>query len=246
MAKVNNSKANKFYLEQGYYLHHHPIFSDVKFNNLTKIFEDLNEKNKSSKIDLMDTPHFSNSKLLDYLLDEQVLDLVENFIGPNIGLWSSHFISKEPFKGKVTPWHEDTAYWKGRFDKMDKIVTIWLAIDDTDKENGCMKVIPKSHLNVNELKYENVNTDKNIFNEQIVSVNESNAVYLGIKKGHCSLHDGRIVHGAEGNESSRRRCGYTMRYFSQSMKYDEKHPYSKGYKLWHCRGTNFHNNPVEN
>ena len=60
--------------------------------------------------DEFDTPHFGDRRLLDYLLAPTVLDLVECIIGPNIVLWSSHFISKDPYIGRATPWHEDSTY----------------------------------------------------------------------------------------------------------------------------------------
>ena len=96
--------------------------------------------------DEFDTPHFQDRRLLDFLLAPQVLDLVECIVGPDILLWSSHFISKDPLTGRATPWHEDSAYWMGRLDRYDKIVTVWLALDDVDRDNGCMQVIPGSHL----------------------------------------------------------------------------------------------------
>ena len=57
-----------------------------------------------------------------------MLDTVEPLVGPDIALWTSHFISKDPYTGRATPWHEDCAYWNGRFDTYDRIVTVWLAL----------------------------------------------------------------------------------------------------------------------
>ena len=57
----------------------------------------------------MDVPHFKHPELFEWLLADEVLDFVEAFIGPDIALWSSHFISKPPGDGKRVPWHEDSA-----------------------------------------------------------------------------------------------------------------------------------------
>ncbi len=235
----------KQYDKNGYYLFHKPVFSSEKFEELKSIFETLYKKNKKSDTDLMDVPHFKDARLLDFLMNAHVLDLVETFIGPNIGLWSSHFISKEPLIGKATPWHEDSAYWEGRFDKMDGIVTLWLALDKSDKENGCMKVIPETHHH-GFSEYEDVDQSENIFHNQIKGVDNSNAVYFELNPNECSFHEGRIIHGAKANKSMRRRAGFTMRYFSQEMRYITNNPRNKGHRLWHCRGENIHGNPVEN
>src|SRR5690606_7534102 len=132
--------------QNGYYLHAGPVFAPAKFARLCEIFEGLlANKGADVRADQLDTPHFHTPELLEFLLDEDVLDLVEPLIGPDIGLWSSHFICKEPSIGRATPWHEDSAYWEGRFDTFSGIVTIWLAIDPADRANGCMKVIPGTH-----------------------------------------------------------------------------------------------------
>ncbi|GLX71006.1 phytanoyl-CoA dioxygenase family protein [Paenibacillus glycanilyticus] len=224
-----------YYRNNGYLLHQKPLFSPEKMLELSTIFEEqwaaVGRKLNSE----LDTPHFRDERLLKFLLSDEVLDLVEPLIGPNIGLWSSHFIAKEPLVGKQTPWHEDSAYWKGRLDRMDKIVTVWLAIDPSNKENGCMRVIPGTHTN-GFSEYESVNEDNNIFGSQIKNINESEAVYFELEPGECSLHDSRIIHGAAANTSPFRRCGYTMRYFSTEARViPEKNP---GFKVWLARGEN--------
>jgi ectoine hydroxylase-related dioxygenase (phytanoyl-CoA dioxygenase family) len=169
--------------------------------------------------------------------------LVEPIIGPNIGLWSSHFISKDPFTGRETPWHEDSAFWNGRLSSYEKIITIWLAIDPADSENGCMRVIPGTHKN-GFSEYKPVDTQTYTFEKSISSVDESKAVYFELAAGECSLHDSRIIHGAKANKSPRRRCGYTMRYFStEALVYPER---NANHKIWLARGKDLAGNKFEN
>jgi Phytanoyl-CoA dioxygenase (PhyH) len=232
-----------FYREQGYLLPEDALFSAEKFARLKAIFEEtLADKDENLRADLLDTPHFKDERLFEFLLDEDVLDIVERFIGPNFGLWSSHFICKEPRIGRATPWHEDSAYWNGRFENFSNIITIWLAIDPSLKINGCVKVIPGTHL-TGDSEYVEVDLENNTFDAEIKKVDDSKAVYFERQPNQYSLHDSRIIHGADANESELRRCGFTMRYFSQDMKYiPEARP---GFRIWHCRGENIHNNPVE-
>lgn len=221
------------------------MFSDSALERLNNIFEDLVRRNPDKRTDELDTPHFKNEKLFDFLLDKKVLDLVEDLIGQDIGIWSSHFISKEPGSGRRTPWHEDGAYWKGKFDRMDKIVTIWLALDDSDIENGCMGVIPGSHKNEYSSYHLLDDLNHNTFKEEIddSGLDLSKVIWFELKKGQCSLHDSRIIHGAKANTSSRRRCGYTMRYFSLGMKF--KQSAAPGHRIWYARGENKAGNPLE-
>lgn len=226
--------------KNGYLLPDEKLFDDETFGRLKEIFERLNRDGKE-----LDCPHFNYPELLEFILSEHVLKHVRPLLGPNVGLFASHFICKEPFLGKATPWHEDSAYWKGRFDRWDAIVTIWLALDDVDEVNGAMKVIPGTHL-VEGAEYEDVDVETNIFREQIVKIDDGKAVTFCREAGQFSMHDSRIYHGADANTSSRRRCGYTMRYFSQDMKYVTDFKGNSNHKLWHCCGENPHGNPSVN
>ena len=122
--KVLTAEQRTFYKEKGYLLTNKPLFGEEKFAILYQIFEELLNSKGNTKGDELDVPHFAENRLFDFLMADEVLDIVEDLIGPNIGLWSSHFICKEAYSGNRTPWHEDSAYWKGRFDRYDDIVTI--------------------------------------------------------------------------------------------------------------------------
>ncbi|WP_127586371.1 phytanoyl-CoA dioxygenase family protein [Paenibacillus koleovorans] len=231
------------YRKNGYHIYKKQVFSADKLARLTGLFEEQLALKGKKLSDELDTPHFRDERLLEFLLADEVLDLVEPIIGPNIGLWSSHFICKDPLVGRATPWHEDSAYWKGRLTGFTRIVTVWLAIDRSNQENGCMRVIPGTHEN-GFSDYEDVDGSKNLFSTQIKNIDESSAVYFELERGECSLHDSRIIHGAKANLSPHRRCGYTMRYFSTEDKViPEKNP---NFKIWLARGRDLAGNPFVN
>jgi ectoine hydroxylase-related dioxygenase (phytanoyl-CoA dioxygenase family) len=225
-----------FYRENGYLLYHQPLFSAEKFERLRGIFEEHLAEKGDTLSDELDTPHFRDPRLLEFLLSDEVLDLVEPITGPNIALWSSHFICKDPFTGRATPWHEDSAYWQDRLEKHEGIVTVWLALDRSTKENGCMRVIPGTHRN-GFSSYAPVDMKDNTFHSEITDeIDESKAVYFELEPNECSLHDARIVHGATPNRSPYRRCGYTMRYMPASNRMIPER--NRGHRLWLARGTN--------
>ena len=228
------------YNEKGYVLPKDNVFSDQDFHRLKAIFEEDLEQYGADNLDVI---HFRDARLLEFLLSDQVLDLVEPLIGPDIGLWSSHFICKQPKIGKATPWHEDSAYWNGRTSTMEGIVTVWLAIDRAFPENGSMGVLPGTHSG-GFSEYERVDKNENIFETQIVGVDESEAVYFTLEPNQCSLHEARIIHGAKPNTSEFRRCGYTMRYFPLTTPvYPER---NVGHKICLARGIDRAGNTLEN
>lgn len=231
------------YARDGYTLVKQPLFAPDKFARLRAIFEENLAREGSGGMDMI---HTRDARLLEFLLSAEVLDLIEPVVGPNIGLWASHFISKDPKTGKATPWHEDSSYWNGRTSTMEGICTVWLAIDEATRENGCMAVIPGSQQG-GFSEYEAVaDAAGNIFPTQIKAdqVDEAQAVYFELRPDECSLHEARIMHGARANTSDKRRAGYTMRYFPTTTKvYPEK---NIGHALWLARGMDVAGNVYEN
>jgi hypothetical protein len=229
MNSICSSKASltseqlEHYRREGYIIYKRPVFSEQKFDMLRFHF---NEKvaNLPSHVrpESMDVPHFTDTKLFDWLFSEEVLDLVEPILGPDIALFSSHFICKPKGDGKRVPWHEDSAYWKGILDPME-VVTVWLAIDPSTKENGCMYVIPRTHGH-GFSDYGPVDPTKNVFKNEILPSqrDDSKAIACELAPNECSLHNAKLMHGSEPNTSNIRRCGYTMRYISTAVKFDEE------------------------
>jgi hypothetical protein len=230
----------------GYLLPHRQLFSPEKLDALEGIFDEHLSDKGSKLSDELDTPHFRDPRLLDYLLSDEVLDLVEPLVGPDIALWTSHFISKDPFTGRSTPWHEDSAFWNGRLSAYDHIVTVWLALGPSNRTNGCMRVVPGSHLEGG--FHDNyVATDMSVqtFHAEIPDVDESQAVDFELERGEFSMHDGRIVHGAKPNTSPIRRTGYTMRYFPASVRVLPVEQ-NAGWKIWLARGKDTAGNTYVN
>jgi len=216
----------------GYVLYNKPVFPDEKFTALKKYFEMLLDRlGKGDRPEAMDRPHLRDTKLYDWLFADEVLDLVEPILGPDIVLYSSHFICKPAGDGRRVPWHEDSSYWGNRLDPME-VVTVWLAIDPSTEENGCMKIVPGTHKN-GYSEYEKIEGEEAVFSTEITGNEEfdKKAVSLILKPNEASLHDGRIIHGSEANNSNIRRCGYTMRYISAKTKLNDP-----GYQLFLARG----------
>lgn len=148
--------------------------------------------------------------------DDRLLDIAEKFIGPNIALFASHYISKPPYDGQPVLWHQDGSYWP--LDPME-VVTLWLAVDDSLPENGCMRVIPGTQnetLQVMKPRTDVANVLSSGMDEE--TVDESKAVDCVLKAGGVSVHHPNIIHGSNANHSPRRRCGLTIRYIPTSTR----------------------------
>jgi ectoine hydroxylase-related dioxygenase (phytanoyl-CoA dioxygenase family) len=150
------------------------------------------------------------------IADNRLLDIAEQFIGPNIALFASHYIAKPPKDGQPVLWHQDGAYWP--LDPME-VVTLWLAADDSTPENGCLRVIPGTqHLEFFEI-LERKDVDNVLssgIDENVVDADK--AVDIILKAGDVSIHHPNVIHGSEANHSDKWRRGLTIRYIPTSTR----------------------------
>ena len=188
-----------------------------------------------------------DESFLEFCSDQTILNYVEQLIGPDFALWNSSFFAKPAIDGHATPWHQDGQYWPIR---PLATCTVWLAIDDSNVENGCLRFIKGSHLD-KKLKSHNINDNKNLtLNQELdkKEFNETEAVDLILKRGQISLHDVYLVHGSEANKSSKSRRAITMRFMPTTSIFDhqmvkDKNLFSKlnvskysDRKIYHMRG----------
>jgi phytanoyl-CoA hydroxylase len=168
--------------------------------------------------------------------DHRLLDIAEQFVGPDIALFASHYICKPPRTGRPVLWHQDGAYWP--LEPME-VVTLWLAIDDSTPENGCLRVIPRSHQEDLHQLRTRADVDSVLGSESATDVDESLAVDLTLAAGDVEVHHPKILHGSGANTSATRRCGLTIRYIPTSTRITSaEQPYPSAFLLRGKPGVN--------
>ncbi len=148
--------------------------------------------------------------------DDRLLDVAEQFIGPNIALFASHYICKPPKTGRPVLWHQDGSYWP--LEPME-VTTLWLAASESVRENGCMRVIPRTHHTELKELIDRPDIDSALgsgMDERLVD--ESQAVDIELNPGDVSIHHPNIIHGSEANRSDKWRMGLTIRYIPTSTR----------------------------
>ena len=142
----------------------------------------------------------------------QILDPVEDLMGPNILCWGVHFWIKEPQTIDYVSWHQDHQYWG--LDSAE-IVTAWVALSPATVESGCMRMQPGSHTV--QLPHQDLFDRTNMLSRgQTITegIDEAGAVNILLKPGEMSLHNVRIAHASAPNRSADRRIGIAIRYMS--------------------------------
>lgn len=172
------------------------------------------------------TAHLSCGKVYDLLGHLRIATCVSDLLGENMIGWGSHYFCKMPHDGKTVTWHQDAAYWPLT---PSKTVTVWLAIDDADTENACMRFIPGSHLNGCLPHQSAESLDIEVLDRLIRGMEQfGEPADVILKAGEASIHSDLLIHGSGANNSNRRRCGLTLRYCTPDV---------RAYFGWHEKGV---------
>ena len=172
------------------------------------------------------TAHLKYGPVYDLLTHPRIVAHVRDLLGDNVVAWGSHYFCKMPRDGKGVPWHQDASYWPLT---PSKAVTVWLAIDDADRENACMRFIPGTH-HIGHLTYRMTeDADQTVLNQEVENIERyGQPVDVELKAGEISIHSDLLLHGSEGNRSDRRRCGLTLRYCAADV---------RAYEGWNVKGV---------
>ena len=214
------NKEKQQYSEQGY-VKNLPVFSHDGALELQGLFEELSSR-LPSDVDINKTNmwHKASKKFHDLCRTPEILDYVEDILGPNFVQWGGQFFHKEPQSGSVVPWHQDAQYWPL---EPANAVTVWLAVYDSDEENGAMKVVSGSHKKgANGFKHHTNDASHLVLDQEVSEdqIDKDKIVYMNLKAGEISLHNDALLHGSDPNNSNRKRCGITMRFSPTNVKGD--------------------------
>ncbi|MEP7339960.1 MAG: phytanoyl-CoA dioxygenase family protein [Acidobacteriota bacterium] len=194
------------------------IFDEAEIVAHRRSFDRLLEQVEAAGGDSysISTAHLKYGAVYDLLTAPRIVAVVRDLLGENVIGWGSHYFCKLPGDGKRVSWHQDASYWPLT---PSKAVTVWLAIDDADVENACVRFLPGSHL-YGHLTWHLSETDEsNVLNQTVAEVEQFGQPFDNIlKAGEISLHSDLLLHGSEANESDRRRCGLTLRYCTADVR----------------------------
>lgn len=173
-------------------------------------------------------PHIANgarhdaaaaAKWFAFATDPRLLDVVAQLIGPDIILWGSQVFCKPAGTGRAVPWHQDGQYWPIR---PLATCSVWIALDDVDADNGCMRYLAGSHRQRGLVRHR-VREGDDVVLSQEVDMSEADPFLIRddvLPAGGFSLHDVFLVHGSGPNRSERRRAGFVIRYMPATSLFD--------------------------
>ena len=162
-------------------------------------------------------PHLLFLWLNGLIREPVILDAVEDVLGPDILAWVVGVFPKKPHSPDFLNWHQDATYW-GLSELA--VATAWVALTPSRPENGCMRVVPGSHLS-EQLPHHDTFAANSLLSrgqEVSVDVDEADAVDIVLQPGEFSLHHTMTIHGSQANRSATRRVGIAIRYVAAHVR----------------------------
>jgi phytanoyl-CoA hydroxylase len=150
-----------------------------------------------------------DSRLKNVVYHQNMTKILRSLFKGEPKLIQDQALLKPPHGGAEKPWHQDMAY--GALTFTQSVIGVWLALDPAELDNGCMHVIPYSHMKGAVPHYSLRDwqlCDRN------VDVDEDIAIPL--KPGDALFFSGLLHHGTPPNFSTKRRRALQIHYAPES------------------------------
>lgn len=160
-----------------------------------------------------------HSPLFNGAADGEYKTLASQALGDDVRMVNVQYFNKPPGVGRPTPPHQDGYYFM--LDPCEA-VTMWLALDEVDEQNGCVRYLPGSHR---EGMRPHARTETLGFSQGISDYEEADRereVAVSAAPGDLLIHHAMTIHRADGNRSSsrsRRALGWV--YYRSDAKQDQ-------------------------
>lgn len=183
-------------------------------------------------------PHFDMPKIWEYMKAPAITERVAQLLGPNLLVWRSQHFYKGP-KAPAIQWHQastfmvedyiDPAIFPKKLDEMFQL-TVWVAVDDSTYENGCLEFIKGSHKQINTIKF---GGEEGFYKANFTLEYDhkpEDVVKVPVKSGQFIIFTERCIHGSGPNTTDRHRLAFNMRVVPTDVAvYTDKEQYRSVY-----------------
>ena len=178
----------------------------------------------------VDDPFLAHPTLRRFVLDPTLRGLIELLIGVPPLLFTDQIFMKPPRHGGPKPYHQDNGYFLCHPD--DQVITAWIALDDVDEHNGCLRHIDGSHKGPILEHIARPNEPYNLVPPaELINLNHESVAPVG--KGGVVFHHSKTLHTSHRNHSDRWRRGYATHWAGPDVT-SENDTIDKGYGKTHA------------
>jgi hypothetical protein len=152
----------------------------------------------------LDGPFGTEQALGRPLLESPLPDLIRQLIGVQPLFFGDQIFFKPPRHGSAKPYHQDNAYF--HLVPADHGITGWVAMDDVDAGNGCLRYIDGSHLGPL-LDAQPIPGQEHDLMPDPSLIDLTRESLAPVRKGGVVFHHAQTLHGSGPNTSDRWRRG---------------------------------------
>ena len=161
--------------------------------------------------------HLQNDVFAEFVQREFFYKICNNLLGRDVDLRFSSTITKTKEHGTFLDWHQDAIYDRDPSPYMNRI-TCWTAITNSDKENGCIRLIPGSHK-TGLLKH--IESEVYPPNLQCIEIDESKSIPIEMVPGQILVIHPLLAHSSGPNLSGSNRIAMMVGYQKPKLVYKE-------------------------
>ncbi|MDF1774636.1 MAG: phytanoyl-CoA dioxygenase family protein [Rhizobiaceae bacterium] len=178
--------------------------------NSSTVMEKGDKSGKKTLLKLWN--HAGDDKFGMLARDERLARMSEALIGEEIYLYSHKMTMKQPREGGAWEWHQDFGYWYNNGCLSPEMLSIWIALDLSNKANGCLQVLKGSHI-LGRLDHVRENGQTNVDKPYLDAATERfEHVYVDMDPGDALVFHSNLLHRSDANNSDTYRWGYICSY----------------------------------
>lgn len=150
-----------------------------------------------------------------------LVDVLKEVVGDYVIFLNDKMVFKNASTDYGSPWHQDHPYWNGSHK-----YSVWIALDDATKENGCLRVIPGSHL-TGIILHDGEATDGKGFANRLneAAIDETKIVDLQVSRGDAVVFHDLLIHASYPNKSGADRWALISTYKDGTQE-DPEYPWA--------------------
>ena len=188
-----------------------PIETEIGYDGKSKEYRtdvtDYSAKEAGTTVRRLRQVYSRDIIFKEWMEDEKIRPILQQILNDQVVIITSHhnsIMTKMPHTSTETKWHQDRRYWRY---SDDNLVSIWLALDDENSENGVLEFIPGSHR----MTFEADRFDEKEYFREESSKNMlliEKKVSTTLKKGDVVLFHSLLLHRANKNDTDKVKISF--------------------------------------
>jgi len=163
--------------------------------------------------------HFEMPQLWQYMKHPAITERLAQLLGPDLLVWRTQLFFKGPHSPAIQ-WHQASTFMVEDYlapaiyppnrDEMFQL-TVWVAVDESTIENGCLEFIPGSHSHIRSIKFGGENGFYNAQFSLEFDEEKQPKVQVPCKPGQFVIFTERCIHGSQPNQTDKHRLAFNLR-----------------------------------